>query len=262
MEVEVWIAVCLGQQPFSSLRVLKMARNSPSALIMSRIGSSCESPTMYWAFCYRENLCGISESKELFYDLVIIKGTRLVSEQPSLFLPFFGLLWTKVCAWLFWSHPLLPGATGRHPKRALNFLPLWRQLCIHHFTSSHLCTAAQPETGWGVLQRFAMAHPTTCNLWASWRGEEGTVNLWLSPNQFYFLSREIAVSCCLYNPLRYIWSFEWIWHFLKRRISSFRVLSGGGRRQACMDESQRKAAAFRGVSGVLGLQFADVCLER
>lgn len=113
-----------------------MARNSPSALIMSRIRSSCESPTMCWAFCYRENLCGVSESKELFYDLVIIKGTRLVSEQPSLFLPFFGLLWTKVCAWLFWSHPLLPGATGRHPKRALNFLPLWRQLCIHHFTSS------------------------------------------------------------------------------------------------------------------------------
>lgn len=140
-----------------------MARNSPSSLIMSRIRSSCESPTMCWAFCYRENLCGISESKELFYDLVIIKGTRLVSEQPSLFLPFFGLLWTKVCAWLFWSHPLLPGATGRHPKRALNFLPLWRQLCIYHFTSSHLCTAAQPETGWGMLQRFAMAHPSAFN---------------------------------------------------------------------------------------------------
>lgn len=219
-----------------------MARNSPSALIMSRIRSSCESPTMCWAFCYRENLCGISESKELFYDLVIIKGTRLVSEQPSLFLPFFGLLWTKVCAWLFWSHPLLPGATGRHPKRALNFLPLWRQLCIHHFTSSHLCTAAQPETGWGVLQRFAMAHPTTCN--CEHHGGE---------------RKELSV--CGYHPtnsifcqgkLQWVVAFTILWGtfevlnrfdtFLKRRIririSSFRMLSGGGRRQA---------ATFRGV---------------
>lgn len=140
-----------------------MARTSSSSLITGRIRSSCESPTMCWAFCYRENLCGISESKELLYDLVIIKGTRLVSEAASVFSPFFGLLWTKVCAWLFWFHPLLPGATGRHPKRALNFPPPWRQLCISHFTSSHLCTAAQPETGWGVLQRFAVAHPTPFN---------------------------------------------------------------------------------------------------
>lgn len=92
-----------------------MARNSPFSLIMSRIRSSCESPTMCWAFCYRENLCGISESKELFYDLVIIKGTRLVSEQPPLFLPFIGTSLNKgLCvavlepsssAWSHWKAP-------------------------------------------------------------------------------------------------------------------------------------------------------------
>lgn len=141
-----------------------MARNSPSSLIMSRIRSSCESPTMCWTCCYRENLCGISESKELFYDLVIIKGTRLVSEQPTLFLPFFGLLWTKVCAWLFWSHPLLPGATGRHPKRALNFLPPCGTVVYlpFHFLSSLYSSSAWNRLGNAPKVGCATSNPLNC----------------------------------------------------------------------------------------------------
>lgn len=113
------------------------------------------------------------------------------------------------------------------------FFLLGRQLCIYHFTSSHLCTAAQPETGWGVLQRFAMAHPTPFN--CGHHGEERKeLSICVAITQPILFS--VKGNCSKLLPLQSSEVHLKFWIDLtlfKKKKQQFQ--DGGGRR--CMDES-------------------------